>query len=179
MGSGGAMANSFAEAYHTLLQEDIESLQERSKEHERRLAEIVSEWNKLVSAVKQRDDYIDELYSNAIRLTEAIEQQADQLKNLEATVNKLAEDIIANKPRSMAARVGGVVFWLNASLTVIVLTGAIWLVYELFKSQAHEARAWLVPTALIIVGVIALLIVRGFRDVPRGMSRRVRAEQQS
>jgi uncharacterized protein YhaN len=173
------MANSFAEAYHTLLQEDIESLQERSKEHERHLAEILSEWNKLVSAIKRRDDYIDELYSNAIRLTEAIEQQADQLKNLEATVNKLAEDIIANKPRSMAERVGCVVFWLNASLTVIVLTGAIWLVYELFKSAAHEARAWLVPTALIILGVIALLIVRGFRDLPRGRSRRVRAEQQS
>src|SRR5215204_6860440 len=41
---------------------------------------IVSEWNKLVSAVKRRDDYIDALYSNSIRLTEAIEQQADLLK---------------------------------------------------------------------------------------------------
>jgi DNA repair exonuclease SbcCD ATPase subunit len=179
MGRGGAMANSFAEAYHTLLQEDIESLQERSKEHERRLAEIVSEWNKLVSAIKRRDDYIDELYSNSIRLTEAIEQQADQLKYLEATVNKLAEDIIANQPRSMAARVGAIVFWLNTGLTVIVLTGAIWLFYELFKSQSHEAGAWLLPTALIIFGVIALMMVRGFCDVPRGRWRLLRAKQQS
>ena len=173
------MANSFAEAYHTLLQEDIESLQERSKEHERRLAEIVSEWNKLVSAINRRDDYIDELYSNSIRLTEAIEQQADQLKHLEATVNKLAEDIIANQPRSMPARVGGIMFWLNASLTVIVLTGAIWLFYELFKSQSHEARAWLVPTVLIILSVIPLLIVRGFRNAPRGRWRLLRATQRS
>jgi len=173
------MANSFAEAYHTLLQEDIESLQERSKEHERRLAEIVSEWNKLVSAINRRDDYIDELYSNSIRLTEVVEQQADQLKHLEATVNKLAEDIIANQPRSMPARVGGLVFWLNASLTVIVLTGAIWLFDELFKSQSHEARAWLVPTVLIILSVIALLIVRGFRNVPRGRWRLLRATQRS
>src|SRR5215204_1301987 len=41
---------------------------------------IVSEWNKLVSAVKRRGDYIDALYSNSIRLTEAVEQQADLLK---------------------------------------------------------------------------------------------------
>jgi cytochrome c-type biogenesis protein CcmH/NrfF len=39
-----------------------------------------------------------------------------------------------------------------------MLTGATWLVYELFKSQTHEARAWLVPTALIILSLIVVLI---------------------
>jgi hypothetical protein len=74
------MANSFAEAYHNLLQQDIEFLLERSKEHERRLAEISNDWNELVGVITQRDEHIDRLYSDGIRLAEAVKQQADQIK---------------------------------------------------------------------------------------------------
>jgi septal ring factor EnvC (AmiA/AmiB activator) len=160
-----AMANSFVEAYHDLLREEIESLLERSKEHERRFAEISNEWQQLGSAVRQLDEHIDDLYSDGIRLAEAVKQQADQIKHLESSVNRLAEAIlvITNKPQStMAARLGGMLYWLGTGLAVLLLLGGIWLFYEVFKSQTREAVAWLLPIAVVILGSIAWLVGRAF-----------------
>jgi hypothetical protein len=152
------MANSFVEAYHNLLQQDIEFLLERSKEHERRLTEISNDWNELVSAITQRDEHIDGLYSDTIRLADAVKQQADQIKNLNSSVNRLAEAIlvIENKPQSsVAARLGGIFYWLGSSLAVILfIGGGIWLLYEVFKIQTQEAVAWLLPIVVVILGVM-------------------------
>jgi hypothetical protein len=159
------MPNSFVEAYHDLLREEIESLLERSKDQERRFAEISGERQQLVSAVRQLDEHIDELYSNESRLAQAVEQQVDQIKHLESSVNRLAEVVLAitNKPQStLAARLGGVLYWLGTGLAVLLLLGGIWLFYEVFRSQTREAVAWLLPIAVVILGSIAWLVGRAF-----------------
>jgi hypothetical protein len=65
----------------------------------------------------------------------------------------------------MAGRLGGVFYWLGGSLAVILLIGGTWLFYGVFKSQTREAVAWLLPIAVVILGVIAWLIARAFRFV--------------
>jgi hypothetical protein len=118
------------------------------------LAEISNDWNELVSVITQWDEHIDRLYSDGIRLAEAVKQQADQIKNLDSSVNRLAEAIlvIENKSQSsIAARLGGVFYWLSGGLAVILLIGGAWFFYEVFKNQTREAVAWILPIAVVIL----------------------------
>ena len=161
-----------AELYHDPLREDIDYLLERSRQHDRQLAEIRNDDQSqrqleyLLERSQEHDRQLAELCDKWLFVTNSLGQQGRQIEGLtegfralERTASKLADEAraFADKRRPRGTRRSAALHWFVAGLAAILLFSGIWLFTEVVQAESPEPDAWIIPMALIIGSIVAAL----------------------
>lgn len=159
-----------AELYPDPIREDVDYLLERSRQHERQLAEVreqsQQQFEDLMERLEEHHRQLAELCDKWLFATSSLREESRHiedltagLKSLEQRVGRLADDIRAKagKPKSAAARVREVLYWLGAGAAVVLLFSGIWLFSGLLWADSPRPGAWLLPTGVTALGVMAAL----------------------
>src|SRR5262245_44225226 len=158
------------------LREDVDHLFDRSRQHERQLAEIRKgdqfkerQVEYLLERCRQQEQQLAELSNKWLVVTNLLGQQGRQIsglndgrKSLEGAVKTLAADLVfAGKLRSAAATLGDVLYWLGAGAAAILLGSGIWQFSAIIQSESPDPGAWFIPAALIGLSMAAALLAAG------------------
>jgi hypothetical protein len=159
------------ERHSAPMREDVDHLVEhllgRSREHDRRLAQIDEHLEesaeRLAERLRPHDRQLTELCDKWAFVSETLARQAHEIERLNAAVKAIERTTASNQARAGRSRRGPMIstglgrslYWLCCGVAFASLAGGVWLMTELLDGAPVNAQASFVPLGLIGLSVMA------------------------
>jgi len=152
----------------------VDHLLDRSREHDRRLAQIDERLEEsaehLAERLRPHERQLTELCDKWAFVSETLARQAREIERLTAAVEAIERTAALNRARAGRSRRGSMIstglsrglYWLCCGVAFASLAGGVWLMTELLDAAPVNAERSLVPLGLIGLSVVAGLSALAF-----------------